>query len=180
MEAKLRTNSYRLEDFAADLRYMCGAAVQQLFRLDTELAQKASDLLSEANARLNALSQSSMAATPDAHQEDVPVPTNLPDESFWVPDLEGVSSLLILDAKRVGISSRPAGDAELLAEASVAGPRFAGVKRKAKVLDEDKATVKKVEWSFSADLQAHLAGLIETVAAHLPDPAIKVTLKVYE
>jgi hypothetical protein len=175
LEAKLFASSYRLDDFAADLRSMCVTAVLQLFPLDTDIAQRASDLLSEANARLNELDPTSRAPTPDAQGQDVPRPTNVPDESFWVSDLDGVSSFLILDAKRVGVSSRPAADVELLAEGSVAAPRIAGVKRKAKVLDEDKPAAKRVEWSFSTDLQTHLAGLIETVAAQMPDPAVKVT-----
>jgi hypothetical protein len=175
LEAKLSASSYQLDDFAADLRSMCVTAVRQLFPLDSDLAQKASDLLSEANARMDELDPTSRAPTPDALAEDVPRPTNVVDESFWVSDLDGVSSFLTLEAKRVGVSSRLAADVELLAEGSVPAPRIAGVKRKAKVLDEDKPAAKKVEWSFSTDLQTHLAGLIETVAAQMPDPAVKVT-----
>jgi hypothetical protein len=176
LEEKLASTSYGASELAEDFRKMCDAAVLQLFKTNSELAQKASDLLDFGNSCLRRLEKGEPPPPPPPPpaEETSRAPTLNPEEpfggSFWDVSLPGVTELLTVEARRVGFAKRQLEDLSLASQ----GPRTAGVKRKISYLEKEPAVARPQKSRFSSEMQAVVAGFLDTVVAPTAEEAAKV------
>lgn len=185
LEEKLASSSYGVDELATDFRSMCDAAVEQLFCADEmDLAQEASDILTLGNLQLQhfetrinstATSQTPPGATAIEGEDAGPAvdPADPFGDSFWDIKLAGWADLLTLQARRVGFSKRQLEAAENAAEGAKA---TTGVKRKMAFSEKGPPAVRPRKCRFPPEMQAVVAGLLDTVTAKTAEEAAKVCL----
>lgn len=186
LEEKLASSSYGVDQLATDFRSMCNAAVHQLFcARNLDLAQEASDILTLGNLQLRQLEKEIRpTATPTPAATAIEREDGSPDvdpadpfgDSFWDVSLPGWSDLLTLQARRVGFSKRQLEAAQYAAEGTRA---TVGVKRKIgfPVSEKGPPQVRPRVCRFPPEMQAVVAGLLDTVTAKTAEEAAKVCLQ---